>query len=545
MTITFTVLDKVFYDDVNGLPLANGTAYFGEEYRDPEKHPKVPYSNTSYTTSISATQTLTSAGKISGNIYLNGNYSLAVYDEYGARQIYITSMRDGFGQPGNETPFLYNGEPVALGTVYFGEPNLDPVIYPKSPYHNSALTVKAKAAQKLTTAGKYQFPLYFDAGLYTYELYDVDGNLLESSYIMGAEAKEWRWHFTKSWSGPDVALGEVELMTEIGGDDITTPSTTISASSWPGSNATKPQNAVNNIFDGSLRYESDNEQDVTLKITLPSYASIIQYAITPYNTLNSHPEYWTFEFKNTAGDWVAIDTRSNWRTWDSFETVAFVNGDRNATYYLNNFNDATSLTADETGKQTLTITGDVVLDTAIKKFGGASVTGNSDSTQDYIETSYDRHLSIPEYRGFTYAQWFRVSRTSGATQFPFLAIYTSANFGILLSAKETSGQFKVHVAQSLNAPTYNDQTTINYNYEEWHHIELVGNDTNDDLAIFINGQKWSDIPTAQYTDHLQRVRHYCGDTGHQIWHDSCIFVDKRLHTANFTPPTTAYTRIDN
>ena len=78
--------DIQFFDNVTGLPLALGTVYFGEPNQDPVTNPKSVYSDSELSVPISATQTLTSAGKPVQDVFLNGSYSIKVVSSSGATQ---------------------------------------------------------------------------------------------------------------------------------------------------------------------------------------------------------------------------------------------------------------------------------------------------------------------------------------------------------------------------------------------------------------------------------------------------------------------------
>ena len=94
MSVMFQGSDTPFYDNIDGLPIGLGTAYFGQPNEDPVTNPKVPYIDAGYSTSTTATQQLNTAGKIPVEIHLSGTYSLAVYDADGVLQISIPEMEE-------------------------------------------------------------------------------------------------------------------------------------------------------------------------------------------------------------------------------------------------------------------------------------------------------------------------------------------------------------------------------------------------------------------------------------------------------------------
>lgn len=79
-----------------------------------------------------------------------------------------------------ELPFFDNndGSVVALGTIYFGDPDTDPtdqVSNAKTPYTDRALTTAADSEQTLTAAGKLSARLYLN-GAYSITVKDSLGN---------------------------------------------------------------------------------------------------------------------------------------------------------------------------------------------------------------------------------------------------------------------------------------------------------------------------------------------------------------------------------
>jgi len=76
--------------------------------------------------------------------------------------------------------FLVNGEPNALGTVYYGEPNTDAKTNPKVPYLDAGFTTPASATQALTAGGKLQQELFLK-GAYSLMSDDSSGSLIEET----------------------------------------------------------------------------------------------------------------------------------------------------------------------------------------------------------------------------------------------------------------------------------------------------------------------------------------------------------------------------
>lgn len=78
MSLLFAI-DTPFFD-ANGAPLAFGTVYFGEPNQDAVTNPKVPYTDDTLGTPLSATQVLTIGGKFAQEIWLDGDYSIVIKD---------------------------------------------------------------------------------------------------------------------------------------------------------------------------------------------------------------------------------------------------------------------------------------------------------------------------------------------------------------------------------------------------------------------------------------------------------------------------------
>ncbi len=78
MSLLFAI-DTPFFD-ANGAPLAFGTVYFGQPNQDAVTNPKVPYTDDTFGTPLSATQELTIGGKFAQEVWLNGDYSIVIKD---------------------------------------------------------------------------------------------------------------------------------------------------------------------------------------------------------------------------------------------------------------------------------------------------------------------------------------------------------------------------------------------------------------------------------------------------------------------------------
>lgn len=71
--------DQVFFKD-DGTVNALGYLYFGEPNTDAKTNPKNPFADADYQTPLTATQQLTSGGKLQQKTYLNGDYSVISED---------------------------------------------------------------------------------------------------------------------------------------------------------------------------------------------------------------------------------------------------------------------------------------------------------------------------------------------------------------------------------------------------------------------------------------------------------------------------------
>lgn len=83
MSLLFAI-DTPFFD-ANGAPLAFGTVYFGEPNQDAVTNPKVPYTDDTFGTPLSATQELTIGGKFAQEVWLDGDYSIIIKDADGVQ----------------------------------------------------------------------------------------------------------------------------------------------------------------------------------------------------------------------------------------------------------------------------------------------------------------------------------------------------------------------------------------------------------------------------------------------------------------------------
>lgn len=70
-----------------------------------------------------------------------------------------------------------NGQSYDDGSVYFGDPNTDPVENPKAPFSDKGLTVAVGTKQTLNDRGAFDIALFFD-GAYSMSLFDKQGNFV-------------------------------------------------------------------------------------------------------------------------------------------------------------------------------------------------------------------------------------------------------------------------------------------------------------------------------------------------------------------------------
>jgi hypothetical protein len=194
----------------------------------------------------------------------------------------------------------------------------------------------------------------------------------------------------------------------------------------------------------------------------------------------------------------------------------------------------------------VTANGNAQVDTAQSKFGGAS--GLFDGTGDYLSWSHSSQFDLGT-SAFTIDFWVRFNSTSGTqafyaarnndagTQKDFVGIYKDATNLVFLAAQNA-----VNVANY--SKNWSPSTGV------WYHIAIVRNGTS--LLMFIDGvEQAPTASTAISTNSLsptfgtptQTVARYGDFDGFYVngWIDEFRFSKGIARwTANFTPPTTAY-----
>lgn len=83
-----------------------------------------------------------------------------------------------------------NGQPYDSGRVYFGEPNEDPLSFPKVPYQDAGFTIPLGSTQILNDEGAFETPLFLN-GTYSLSLFDKKGNFIRTEpQIQGVSDSE-------------------------------------------------------------------------------------------------------------------------------------------------------------------------------------------------------------------------------------------------------------------------------------------------------------------------------------------------------------------
>lgn len=202
--------------------------------------------------------------------------------------------------------------------------------------------------------------------------------------------------------------------------------------------------------------------------------------------------------------------------------------------------DASPAFTDESGK-TWTRAGNAQIDTAQYKFGGASglFDGNGDAI--YAPTSVDFYTGA---NNFTIDFWAKVNsagdnilfcnRSAAGTACQFYVYVSSGNIAVLGSAG--TGSWDVNFTT----------TGVNINDGSWHHVAYVRNGNL--FSIYFDGVSRG-LQTVSVTlenspNNLQIGAWYSGSSwvsSFNGWVDEFRFSNGIARwTANFTPPTTAY-----
>lgn len=191
---------------------------------------------------------------------------------------------------------------------------------------------------------------------------------------------------------------------------------------------------------------------------------------------------------------------------------------------------------------TTTRAGSLQISTAQSKFGGSSCLFNG--TTDYLDITYNNDLNIAT-NDFTFAFWVRT--TSLAAGQILVDFRSALNATGLLVSFPSAAPTKIRYAAGDSDPTsFNfDQTgTTVFTTNTWYHIEAIRSGAT--FTLFVNGVQ--EI-TGTYSGYIYinraNVRLGAGVTSPINYltgnMDDFLFINgMALHTANFTPPTTAY-----
>ena len=292
---------------------------------------------------------------------------------------------------------------------------------------------------------------------------------------------------------------------------------------------------------GSMSYYDD-----TTWITDSLYNACFEVYITNGARGNDGVAVWDFASKNMLlgifgtqlykmdknsvgtpnGTWSAIGGGS---TWDSY-TKLLLHCDGV---------DATTTFTDEIGK-TVTANGNAQIDTAQKKFGTAS--GLFDGTGDYLSLadSADWDFGAGD---FTIDFWIRPNAI-GSLQFLYEQELDSNNTIYISLLASGNLDFVSYVGGVLKG-YYSNATVLSNG--TWYHIAIVRNGTTG--YLFVNGSKNNSSENTAFGSNtlpdlavsLFIAAHNTGGSAFNGWIDE-VRISKGIArwTANFTPPTAAY-----
>jgi len=109
-----------------------------------------------------------------------------------------------------------DGNPNAFYTVYFGEPNQDPIANPKAPFSDKGLNTPLATKQILTTAGAYAQDIFLD-GAYSIRIETPLGSLWrETPSFEGVQFVDFIDSFTVTSMIADAALNVGDFVSTVG-----------------------------------------------------------------------------------------------------------------------------------------------------------------------------------------------------------------------------------------------------------------------------------------------------------------------------------------
>jgi hypothetical protein len=129
-------------------------------------------------------------------------------------------------------------------------------------------------------------------------------------------ARYWRLLFSEGFSSGHLDMAEIELMSSVGGVDIT-PGKTVTASSYD-SAPYSPDKVIDDNL--STAWHTAGPFPLWIKFDMTSSVSVVEYSIRVRNdTLLYTPKSWTFEYSNNDTDWISLHSVSNSPSWSLSE----------------------------------------------------------------------------------------------------------------------------------------------------------------------------------------------------------------------------------
>lgn len=213
--------------------------------------------------------------------------------------------------------------------------------------------------------------------------------------------------------------------------------------------------------------------------------------------------------------------------------------------HMNGSDGSTTFTDSSAAAKTMTANGNVQIDTAQSKFGGAS--GLFDGSGDYLSTT----STIADFDfstgNFTVDFWCRANSLSGSGHNGLITLYNTGTTtgGFRIETDVSGGQkFNTYVRYT-DATESSAYTTTILTTNTWYHYALVRSGNN--FYVFVNGTQeatWSSSKTLQAAGGSLVIGRLYVDVNNFYW-DGWIDelrISKGIArwTSNFTPPTSAY-----
>ena len=135
-------------------------------------------------------------------------------------------------------------------------------------------------------------------------------------YGKSAGYQYWRiFMVDNNGSSSYVFFAEIELAETIGGPDVTTPSTPVTASSTLSTNFL-PEKTIDNITDSSTYWLPTSNTNQWVRYNLGTPKNIVQMRIYPYNGSYTYsPKNFRLEASNDDVNFTPIITVSSYNSW--------------------------------------------------------------------------------------------------------------------------------------------------------------------------------------------------------------------------------------